>query len=177
MRNPSVLSAATSETFDPPPLHWESASLENVGLMRLIHPFRQRACFRGQRLDPVSRNLSHNEPNLLSNPTFEGEASVAGSGIWFWDETEGHDSPGSTSVVADGAFKKLMSNAVAVSEGQMLHASVWSKWSGLTYTGLDPIKLQIVGLLNYSRAERSRQGHRRGVGCHQPAPEAEVRHP
>ena len=35
MRHPSALSAATSETFDPPPLPWV-ASLENDGLMRRL---------------------------------------------------------------------------------------------------------------------------------------------
>lgn len=92
-------------------------------------------------------NLTLDQQELLDNPDFRDAVSIQGGGIWIWDETDGYEVPGCANVIANSILRQLMSNTIAVAEGDDIDISVRSKWSGLTYTGTAPIKLQVVELL------------------------------
>ncbi|DAZ90357.1 glycine-rich domain-containing protein [Mycobacteroides abscessus] len=82
-------------------------------------------------------------PELLTNPHFEGVESMSGQSIWFWDDTEGHGEPGCARTEADGTEKELLSNYITVAPGQKLRAFTWAKWSGLVASG-NAITLQFA---------------------------------
>jgi hypothetical protein len=92
-------------------------------------------------------HIGQGNPNLLANPSFDGAVSVQGGKMWLWDPNVGHTSPGSVYCTANGQLKQLRSNVIPVSVDQELAISVYSMWSGLTYTGTTPIKLQVVRFL------------------------------
>lgn len=98
--------------------------------------------------------LSLDQPNLLDNPDFREAISVQGGGIWTYDDTKGRTVPGSAKVTGASVLRQLMSNAIKVSENDDMHLSIFLQWAGLTYTGTQPLKLQVVRLL-YSSISQS----------------------
>jgi hypothetical protein len=95
---------------------------------------------------PIS-HLSTDSPELLANPGFQEAISIEGAGIWNWDETKGKTTLGSAHVTAARSTRELISNTIPVSEGDTMHPTVFAQWSGLTYTGTKPIKLQMNRML------------------------------
>lgn len=83
----------------------------------------------------VSHIATNFEPELLSNPKFNGAISMSGQSLWTWDETKGHDQPGSALTNAEGVERELLSNYIIVDKGQKLRGSVWTTWQGLVSTG------------------------------------------
>lgn len=94
-------------------------------------------------------HIVQTEPNLLTAPTFDFVTNVVGATVWTFDSAVGNTSPGSVTIHANGTNLRLVSNIVEVIEGQQLIASVWAKWSGLTFTGT-PMRLQMVRYLNHA---------------------------
>lgn len=117
---------------------------------------------------PVSQ-LGQESPNLLDNSDFREVISLQGGGIWTWDSVEGKTVPGCASVDAASVARLLRSNAIKVTEGDELDLGVSVKWSGLTYTGTQPIKLQLMRLL-YDPVSRtfSEQGAVEGAAVETP---------
>lgn len=78
--------------------------------------------------------LSNEQPEFLTNPTFDAPSSIKGQGMWTWDGTTGPAGL-NTSVFTDaeGILKELFSNAIPVSPGQELEISGYEKHS--TFTG------------------------------------------
>lgn len=83
----------------------------------------------------VSHIATNFEPELLSNPKFNGAISMSGQSLWSWDETKGHDQLGSALTNAEGVERELLSNYIIVDKGQKLRGSVWTTWQGLVATG------------------------------------------
>lgn len=92
-------------------------------------------------------NLTSDSAELLDNPDFREAISLQGAGVWTWDAAEGRTVPGSAKVSGRGAQSVLVSNTIAVAQGDQIDPTVYAKWTGLTYTGTKPVKLQIVRLL------------------------------
>ena len=84
---------------------------------------------------PIS-HLGVYKAELLINPKFNGAVSTSGQDVWFWNEDEGHDSPGSAWTDAESVEKELLSNYIPVSEGQTAHGKAWAKWSALVGSGI-----------------------------------------
>lgn len=90
---------------------------------------------------PISSIGGAFEPELLSDPKFNGEISMEGQGIWDWVADDGHETDGCAHTTADGTEHELQSNYIIVTEGQKIKGSVWTKWAGLVSTG-NPIRLE-----------------------------------
>lgn len=89
-----------------------------------------------------ANTIGATNPNLLTNPAFDGSISVLGGTVWSWDDDDGRTTPGSVRTTANGTNKVLLSNGVNVLPGQVLSPSVWVKSSGYAGTGT-PIKMSI----------------------------------
>ncbi|MEZ0366818.1 carbohydrate binding domain-containing protein [Mycobacterium sp. pUA109] len=101
-------------------------------------------------IGPVSvSQISNTTPELLINPGFNSSTSLSGDGIWTYDATTGHTSPGSATVTANGTQLQLISNPIPVTQGQQFNASAWAKWSGLAASGA-ALELDIATYLSGS---------------------------
>ncbi|QRY51724.1 hypothetical protein [Mycolicibacterium septicum] len=86
--------------------------------------------------------IGQGNPNLLSNPGFNGSVSMDGGGVWTWDNTTGRTSTGAAKTTANGTQKALLSNAIDVAPNQVLSPTAWVKSSGYVGTGT-PIRLTV----------------------------------
>ncbi|WP_066901077.1 hypothetical protein [Mycolicibacterium houstonense] len=86
--------------------------------------------------------ISGSNPNLLTNPGFDGSAALAGAGIWAWDSTTGRNTPGSAKTTANGTMRAILSNPADVEAGQVLAPSVWVKTAAYSGSGT-PIRLDV----------------------------------
>lgn len=88
--------------------------------------------------------------NLQPVWDFPDAASLSGAGTaWSWDGTEDHTGvtgSGSAKVVANGVLQALRGTPGAVQASQTVTLTAYVMWSGLTYTGSDPIQLQVIPL-------------------------------
>lgn len=75
------------------------------------------------------------QQNLLAAGAFADAAALAVGTGWSWDGTTGKTANGSAKATASGITMGLLSNEIAVAEGQILALSVWLKWSGVTASG------------------------------------------
>lgn len=83
-------------------------------------------------------------PNLLIAPDFSAAGTVVSDQGWVWDNSAGHDSIGSASIVAIGIVSELVSNQVAAVAGQKIDLSVWVRWDSVSYTGTNPIAIGVT---------------------------------
>lgn len=93
-------------------------------------------------------SLTNKQPNILVAPGFSLEDSIdeAGNG-WVWDPDDGRTDPGCARVdVVDAIQQILQSVPIPVAEGQKIKSHIWVKWQGLTYTGTNPILVDLVRL-------------------------------
>lgn len=88
-------------------------------------------------------SLTNEQPELLVAPTMDWIENVVGGNVWFWDGMEGHTSPGCVKTNAVGTHRDLTSNTIPVASTDVLKIWVWAKWTGLVYTGSQPIQLQV----------------------------------
>ncbi|MGC4964232.1 hypothetical protein [Gordonia sp. DT101] len=108
-----------------------------IGIQAAVSGIRSIA---GGLIDPsripqifLSQLSNQPSPNLLSGfGEFDSAATIDGAGQWVWDDTTGHESPGSARAVADGTLKVLTSEAIAVSAGQTLDVSGRVRWIDAT---------------------------------------------
>lgn len=86
--------------------------------------------------------------NLQPVWDFPDAAALAGTGSqWSWDGTQDHTGvagSGSAKVVANGVLQALRGIPGAVQGGQVVAPTAWVMWSGLTYSGSDPVQLQLI---------------------------------
>jgi hypothetical protein len=78
---------------------------------------------------------------------FPDAQSVSAGGQWSWDGTVDHTGitgSGSALCVANGLLQALKGIPGAVQSGQIVTASGRVQWSGLTYTGSNPVQIQLV---------------------------------
>ncbi|AHJ88326.1 minor tail protein [Mycobacterium phage 39HC] len=76
-------------------------------------------------------------PNLLTDGSFDDEASLAGFPDWDYDEEDGKSRPGAAYTVADGNTHIIHSNPIEVEtgpDGDKLAIEVFTRWLSLTAT-------------------------------------------
>lgn len=83
--------------------------------------------------------------NLVNEGAFRAAITVAEGQGWSYDDVEGRTIPGSLKVVADGAQNEMVANQIPTVSGQSYNLESQVKWSGLSYTGSDPIAIGITG--------------------------------
>jgi hypothetical protein len=86
--------------------------------------------------------------NLQPVWDFPDAQAISGAGTqWSWDGSEDHTGAagsGSAMVVANGVLQALKGVPGAVQSGQVVTPTAWVMWSGLTYTGSNPVQLQLI---------------------------------
>lgn len=102
-------------------------------------------------LVPLS-SIGNVQPNLILNGSFDGSISMNGGSAWVWDGTVDHTGTagsGSAKVVCNGTNEDLLSNGIAVAEGQEFSLSFWYQYSGLSASGAGhAISLSVAEYLN-----------------------------
>lgn len=96
---------------------------------------------------PSVANTTH-QPQIVSD--FPNSSSVQAGGGWSWDGTVSYSSSGgSVNATASGNALGLRGVVAPVQADQTVVLSSQVQWSGLTYTGSNPIQLQLIpGVLN-----------------------------
>lgn len=82
-------------------------------------------------------------PNLLVEPGFDDADSINIGTGWIRDATVGHTTVGSAKATGGGVVRELESIPIPVVEGQVVKTGAWLKWSGIAYTGTNPITLNV----------------------------------
>lgn len=88
-------------------------------------------------------NLINQLYSYQTNGGFDTPSTVSGNADWAHDATTGRTFPGSLKATARGALLRSNGEWVAVQEADVLQPVVYVFWSGLTYTGSNPVKLYI----------------------------------
>lgn len=83
------------------------------------------------------------DTNLLVSQDFASPTSMVSTENWSWYGDDGHLRPGCARVDCNGIQDDLVSNEVLVVKGENITITVWVKWSGLVYSGSDPISLGV----------------------------------
>lgn len=89
-------------------------------------------------------NLTTTPSNMLAQPMFASAASIVGGTVWTFDGSvtaTGATSAGAVTVHGSGVLNTLLSNVKEVSPGDIITESIYTMWSGLAYTGSNPIQL------------------------------------
>ncbi len=89
-------------------------------------------------------SLTTAQSNMFSQPLFTTAASITPNSVYVWDGTQtatGATTPGSVTVSANTLTNTLLSNIVNVVAGDNITASMYTKWTGLSYSGTNPIQL------------------------------------
>lgn len=81
--------------------------------------------------------------NLLVTNNFPTADTMEAEDNWVWDGTDGNIHLGCVKVICNGTDSELVSNEIEVVVGETIEVSCQVKWSGLTYTGSDPIQLGV----------------------------------
>lgn len=89
---------------------------------------------------PLS-HISAVNPNLLLDPSFDDEATLAGLDDWDWDDQNGRTKPGCAYTMADGATHILHSNPIEIGPDDKLDEEIWAQWVGLVTSGAGPVRL------------------------------------
>jgi hypothetical protein len=76
-------------------------------------------------------------------PDFPYAQSIQAASTWSWDGTVGHTAVGSAKVIANGTEQVLRGVVGDVQAAQVITATAYVQWSGLTATG-SPIQLQLL---------------------------------
>ena len=92
---------------------------------------------------PLS-HIRNVNPNLLPDPSFDDEATLAGLLDWDWDDTDGRTRPGCAYTMADGTTHVLHSAPIEVGPDDTLDLEIWSKWTGLVTAGAGPVRCNIA---------------------------------
>ena len=101
---------------------------------------------------PASHVVNTN-PELLWNQGFDTATAILATSGFTWDGTAGHTSPGAAKVNPTGSSTFiLVSNAVAVAQGDQILVSVWSQWSSLTTSSSTPPPIALEILPYYQNA-------------------------
>lgn len=98
-------------------------------------------------LIPVAQ-IGAASPNLLANPGFDTDESIADNPGWTWDGTDGHTTNGCASTTANGSLRSIVSNTIQVAQDQTMPIGAWVKYTGLTATaGQNAIRVNVVAYL------------------------------
>lgn len=96
------------------------------------------------------------DTNLLIVQNFNDAGTVAAHGQWTWSGDDGHITLGCARFECNGAPPDdLVSNEVPVVPSEKIKVSVWVKWSGLTYTGTQPV---VLGVEKYRKGADTATG-------------------
>lgn len=99
---------------------------------------------------PLS-HISAANPNLLTDGSFDDEATLAPFDDWDWDDTDGRTKPGCAYTVADGTTHTIYSNAIEVGETDTLDVEAYVDWIDLATAGASPLTVAIAAY----RADRT----------------------
>lgn len=113
----------------------QTSPVKAHNVVGVLHP-KQISLIHASAVTDQNTNL------LLAS--FADPLSLDAAQNWSYDASEGNTAAGSAKVVADGIRNELVSNQIPVTGGQNMTASVFCKWSSLTYTGTKPISLGIT---------------------------------
>lgn len=75
--------------------------------------------------------------NLLTNPLFQGLGSIVGGGVWAPSNQQ-------ATTTANGTLRELQGNAIPVVPNQVVDLSTLVTWSGLSYSGSEPVSLGLA---------------------------------
>ncbi|AXQ53046.1 minor tail protein [Mycobacterium phage Rando14] len=92
-------------------------------------------------------HIGNFNPELLDDPGFDYESTIAANPNYEWDGTVGRGaSKGSARTTADGTARDLRSNRFEVSAGQRISVRVFAYWRGLVYNASPggPIRLSVT---------------------------------
>lgn len=96
---------------------------------------------------PIS-SLTNKQPNLFVAPAFTDTDSISPAeqmNGWSHDPTDGRTAPGCARVdILPGLEQILQSVPIPVAEDQEVKVHVYAKWAALTYTGTNPITVDLV---------------------------------
>lgn len=99
-------------------------------------------------LIPASHIVDASGQNCVTGGDFPTALSVVEGQGWSWDPVVGKRRQGSAKVVANGTERELLSNRIAVVSGDIMTVKASVLWSGLAYTGTDPIVLAVTTYLD-----------------------------
>lgn len=94
----------------------------------------------------TAQSVSLKQQNLLVSQNFASATTVASEAHWSWDGTDGAPSTGNlgcAKVTCTGTQDPLVSAEIPVVAGETIEVACQVKWSGLTYTGTNPIVLAV----------------------------------
>ena len=113
-----------------------------------INDLWERSTAHQPGLIPASHIVDASGQNCISGGSFPTARSVVAGHGWSWDPSVGKTKPGSAKVVLDGSVQELPSTRIAVVAGDIITVKASALWSGLTYTGSDPIALGVTTYLD-----------------------------
>lgn len=121
------------------------ASIEQLGEWLRPHLFGQIPSWRLGNIPAA--HIGNFNPELLEDPGFDFESTIANNPSYVWDGAVGRGSTlGSARTTADGTTRILRSNRFEVSAGQKIDVKAYARWQGLTYTAGagGPIRLSVT---------------------------------
>lgn len=95
------------------------------------------------------------ETNMLVSNNFTTPDSIVAQQNWAWDGTDGNITPGCAAVLCNGMQAELVSNEIPVITGETIEVTCQVKWSGLVYTGSNPI---VLGVEKYRKGRDKTTG-------------------
>jgi hypothetical protein len=81
--------------------------------------------------------------NLLVTDAFSDASTIISGANWSFDATQGASSPGSAKCVCNGTQQPMLSSEIAVVLGETVEVACEVQWSGIAYTGSNPIVLAV----------------------------------
>lgn len=94
-------------------------------------------------------------PNLLVEPGFDALDAIAPGSGWVRDAGVGRTVLGCAKASANSILRELESIAIPVAEGESISLGAWVQWSGLAYTGTNPIDLTVNAYSGLSLVSRT----------------------
>lgn len=120
-------------------------TVEQLGEWLRPHLFGQIPSWRLGNIPAA--HIGNFNPELLDDPGFDFESTIASNPSYEWDGAVGRGSSiGSARTTADGTTRFLRSNRFEVSPGQKLSVKAYAYWQGLTYASGagGPIRLSVT---------------------------------
>lgn len=83
------------------------------------------------------------QPNKVTNPSFDANLTGWDAPGWVRDPAPGHTGAASVTTTANGTTRSLTSNSVAANAGATWVITAWAKWSGVTGSGANVVRVEV----------------------------------